>query len=102
MNTAYISNVTQNPGLLPIAAVSVSGGRPSLSLVIKTLVFAWDIGSLVVIGRFRDLSITSSDQEEVSHMIVVGEGIFRAEESPFLEAEKHTMQTLQLMRRLKS
>ena len=44
----------------------------------------------------------SSDQEEVSHMIVVGEGIRRAEESPFLEAEKPTMQSLQLMRRLKS
>ena len=44
----------------------------------------------------------SSDQEEASQMVVVGEGICRAEESPFLEAEKHTMQTLQLMRRLKS
>jgi len=30
----------------------------------------------------------SSDQEEASHMIVVGEGIHRAEESLFLEAEK--------------
>ena len=44
----------------------------------------------------------SSDQEEASHMIVVGEGIFRAEESPFLEAEKPATQSLQLMRRLKS
>ena len=44
----------------------------------------------------------SSDQEEVSHMIVAGQGIRRAEESPFLEAEKPTMQSLQLMRRLKS
>ena len=44
----------------------------------------------------------SSDQEEVSHMIVVGEGIPRAEESPCLEAEKPTTQSLQLMMRLKS
>ena len=44
----------------------------------------------------------SSDQEEASHMIVVGEGICRAEESPFLEVEKTTMLSLQLMRRLKS
>ena len=28
-----------------------------------------------------------SDQEEVSHMIVVGEGIHRLKESPFLEVE---------------
>ena len=34
------------------------GGSPSLSLVIKTLAFASDIGSLVVIGRFHDLGIT--------------------------------------------
>ena len=34
------------------------GGSPSSSLVIKTLAFASDIGSLVVIGRFRDLGIT--------------------------------------------
>ena len=32
-------------------------------------------------------------------MIVVGEGIHRAEESPFLEEEKLTMGSLQLMRR---
>ena len=44
----------------------------------------------------------SSDQEEVSHMIVGGEGICRAEESPFLEVEKPTMGSLHLMRRLKS
>ena len=43
----------------------------------------------------------SSDQQ-VSHMIVVGEGIRRAEESPFLEEEKLTMGSLQLMRRLRS
>ena len=41
----------------------------------------------------------SSDQEEVSHMIVVDEGIHRAEEGPFFEAEKPTMGSLQLMRR---
>ena len=33
----------------------------------------------------------SSNQEEESHMIVVGEGILRTEESPFLEVEKLTM-----------
>ena len=43
-----------------------------------------------------------SDQEEVSHMIVVGEGIHRLKESPFLEVEKPTMGSLQLIRRLKS
>ena len=32
----------------------------------------------------------SSDQEEASHMIVVGEGIRRVEGSPFLEVEKPT------------
>ena len=41
----------------------------------------------------------SSDQEEESHMIVVGEGIVRVEESLFLEVEKLTMESLQLMRR---
>ena len=41
----------------------------------------------------------SSDQEEESHMTVVGEGILRIEESPFLEVEKHTVGSLQLMRR---
>ena len=44
----------------------------------------------------------SSDQEEGSHMIVVGEGIRRVEESPFPEVEKPTMGSLQLMRMLKS
>ena len=39
----------------------------------------------------------SSDQEEASHMIVVGEGIRRVEGSPFLEVEKPTMLNLQLM-----
>ena len=29
--------------------------------------------------------------QQVSHMIVVGEGICRAEESPFLEVEKPTI-----------
>ena len=41
----------------------------------------------------------SSDQEEVSHMIVVDEGIHRAEEGPFFEAENLTIGSLQLMRR---
>ena len=59
MNTPYISNVTQNPGLLPIAAMSVKRWKPQLELVNKnSLAFASDIGSLVVIGRFRDLGIT--------------------------------------------
>ena len=44
----------------------------------------------------------SSDQEEASHMIVVGEGIHSVEESPSLEVEKPTMGSLQLMRRLKN
>ena len=39
----------------------------------------------------------SSDQEEASHTIVGGEGIRRDEESPFLEVEKPTMGSLQLM-----
>ena len=41
----------------------------------------------------------SSDQEEVSHTIFVGQSILRVEESPFLEVEKSTMGSLQLMRR---
>ena len=41
----------------------------------------------------------SSDQEEVSYMIVVGEIILKVEESPFLEMERPTMVSLQLMRR---
>ena len=43
-----------------------------------------------------------SDQEESLHTIVVGEGILRGEENPFFELEKHTMGSLQLMRRLKN
>ena len=43
----------------------------------------------------------SSDHEEASHT-TVGEGILRVEESPFLEVEKPTMGSLQLIRRLKS
>ena len=39
----------------------------------------------------------SSDQKEALHTIVVGEGIHRVEESPFLEVEKPTMLNLQLM-----
>ena len=41
----------------------------------------------------------SSDQEEASHMIVVGEGIRRVEGSPFLEVEKPTTGSLPLMKR---
>ena len=44
----------------------------------------------------------SSDQEEALHMIDAGEGICRVEESPFLEVEKPTMGSLQLMKRLKT
>ena len=40
----------------------------------------------------------SSDQEEESYVIVVGEGILRIEESPLLEVEKLTMGSLQLMK----
>ena len=36
----------------------------------------------------------SSDQEEASHMIVVGECILRVEESPFLKMEKPTLLNL--------
>ena len=65
MNTSYISNVIQNPGLLPIAAVSVKWD-PQLKLGSKnSLAFASDIGSLVVIGRFRDLGITVEHQLRV-------------------------------------
>ena len=38
-----------------------------------------------------------SDEEKASHMIVVGEGFCRVEESPFLKVEKSTMLNLQLM-----
>ena len=45
----------------------------------------------------------SSDQEEASYkIVVVGKGIHRVEESPFLEVEKPTMGSCQLMRRFKS
>ena len=44
----------------------------------------------------------SSDQDEASYTIAVSEGIDRAEESLSLKAEKPTMQSLSLMRRLKS
>ena len=39
----------------------------------------------------------SSDQEQMSYKIVVGEGFCRVEGSPFLEAEKTTMGSLQLI-----
>ena len=42
----------------PYSCCVGNGGSPSSSLVIKTLAFALDTGSLVVIGRFRDLGIT--------------------------------------------
>ena len=38
----------------------------------------------------------SSDHEEVSHMIVVGEDIPRVEESPDLEGEEPTMSSLRI------
>ena len=41
----------------------------------------------------------SSDQEEVSHMIVVDEGVHRVEESPFVEVEKSTLGSLQLRKK---
>ena len=41
----------------------------------------------------------SSDQEEESYMIVVGEDILRVEDSPFLEVKKLTLGSLQLMRK---
>ena len=41
----------------------------------------------------------SSDQEEESYVIVVGEGSLRIEESPLLEVEKLTMGSLQLRKR---
>ena len=44
----------------------------------------------------------SSDQEEASHAIVVGEGICTVEETPCLEVEKPAMQSLSLRGRLKS
>jgi len=44
----------------------------------------------------------SSDQEEASHMIVVGESIHKVGKSPFLEVEKPAMQSLSLRGRLKS
>ena len=54
----YISNVTQSLGLLPIAAAWY-WWEPQRELGNKnSLAFALDIGSLVVIGRFRDLGIT--------------------------------------------
>ena len=53
-----MSNVIQNPGLLPIDAASYQW-EPQLELGNKnSLAFASDIGSLVVIGRFHDLGIT--------------------------------------------
>ena len=65
MYTPYISYVIQNPGLLPIDAASYQW-EPQLELGNKnSLAFASDIGSLVVIGRFRDLGITVEHQLRV-------------------------------------
>ena len=58
LNTSYISNVIQNPGLLLIATASVSVGAPARAGNKNSLAFASDIGSLVVIGRFCDLGVT--------------------------------------------
>ena len=55
MDTHYISNVIQNARLLPIAPASVTVGAPAQLGNKNSLAFASDIGSLVVIGRFRDL-----------------------------------------------
>ena len=41
----------------------------------------------------------SSDQEEASHMIVVGEDIRKVEGSSFLEVEKPTTESLPLMKK---
>ena len=46
------------PGAPPYSRCDGISGSPSSSLVIKTLAFASDTGSLVVIGRFHDLGIT--------------------------------------------
>ena len=54
----YISNVTQNSVLLPIAAALVSVGAQRKLGTKNSLAFASDIGSLVVIGRFRNLGTT--------------------------------------------
>ena len=68
MNTPYISNVTPNPGLLPIATASVTVG-PQLKLGNKnSLAFALDIGSLMVTGRFRDFGITHQEPGSFSAM----------------------------------
>ena len=65
----YISNVTQSSGLLPIAAASVSVGAPARAWCKNSLAFASDIGSLVVIGRFRDLGITFGSSSGISHRL---------------------------------
>ena len=68
INTPYISNVIQNPGLLPIATASVTVG-PQLKLGNKnSLAFALDIGSLMVTGRFRDFGITHQEPGSFSAM----------------------------------
>ena len=55
-------------------------------MVIKTLAFASDIGSLVVIGRFPDLGITvtSVEGQEMEDLKDVSQerNIFQAEISP--------------------
>ena len=70
----------------PPYSCCVIGGSPSSSLVIKTLAFASDIGSLVVIGRFPDLGITvtSVEGQEMEDLKDVSQerNIFQAEISP--------------------
>ena len=46
MYTPYISNVIQKPGLLPIAAVSVSVGAPALGLHCLYREYTWKKGFL--------------------------------------------------------
>ena len=64
-----MSNVIQNPGLLPIDAASYQW-EPQLELGNKnSLAFASDIGSLVVIGRFHNLGITFGGSSGISHWL---------------------------------
>ena len=54
----YISNVTQNSVLLPIAAALVSVGAQRKLGNKNSLAFALDISSLAATGGFRDLGTT--------------------------------------------
>ncbi|KAI4548443.1 hypothetical protein MG293_000773 [Ovis ammon polii] len=53
----------------PAAAASVSVGAPARAWYKNSLAFASDIGSLVVIGRFRDLGITFGGSSWISHRL---------------------------------